>query len=403
MMLVNMTRNELLKIFSLVRSYIGMILFTLIIPLILWGYGNNTLRNNTIEDNSIGVYGWPESRNQMSNNTFSNNTAYAVYLEENDHVVIDNNTVDEYNYMLVENSSVDSLWLLGTKLTALNSPVEGFYTDPASNFTRQWYMHVNVTNETGDPLPEATIRVMDNSNGTFVEHQTTNAFGRVDWIRTTEYVSYGDQITYYTPHNVAAYNLTLQGYALPEPWMDMSKMVDITLSAGNYNLFLEEGWNFLSIPYVQSSRALTDVFSSIDGDYDRIQVYNGSSGGDPWMSNFTSKPYYMNDLEEVGHLEGIWVRITRPGGTTFSPTGLLPDDTSNDMILYPGWNLVGYPSLRDSYNVSTQMAGIDYSVVVTYDDTGNQITLANDAEMYRGQAYWIYLNGDTAQTWSVKL
>lgn len=41
-MFYKLIQNELFKIFSLVRSYIGIIFFTLIIPLILWGYGLGT-------------------------------------------------------------------------------------------------------------------------------------------------------------------------------------------------------------------------------------------------------------------------------------------------------------------------------------------------------------------------
>ncbi len=42
MILFKLTQNELYKIFSLIRSYIGFILFTGIVPLILWGYGMGT-------------------------------------------------------------------------------------------------------------------------------------------------------------------------------------------------------------------------------------------------------------------------------------------------------------------------------------------------------------------------
>lgn len=42
MMLLKLTQNELYKIFSLIRSYIGLVLFTAIVPLILWGYGMGT-------------------------------------------------------------------------------------------------------------------------------------------------------------------------------------------------------------------------------------------------------------------------------------------------------------------------------------------------------------------------
>ena len=42
MILLRLTQNELMKIFSLIRSYIGFIFFTILIPLILWGYGLGT-------------------------------------------------------------------------------------------------------------------------------------------------------------------------------------------------------------------------------------------------------------------------------------------------------------------------------------------------------------------------
>ncbi|MCF7824280.1 MAG: ABC transporter permease [Candidatus Marinimicrobia bacterium] len=42
MILLKLTQNELYKIFSLIRSYIGVVLFTIIVPLILWGYGMGT-------------------------------------------------------------------------------------------------------------------------------------------------------------------------------------------------------------------------------------------------------------------------------------------------------------------------------------------------------------------------
>ncbi len=41
-MMIKLVQNELYKIFSLMRSYIGIVLFTVIVPLILWGYGMGT-------------------------------------------------------------------------------------------------------------------------------------------------------------------------------------------------------------------------------------------------------------------------------------------------------------------------------------------------------------------------
>lgn len=53
MNLWKLTQNELYKIFSLIRSYIGMILFTVIVPLILWGYGMGTSHIQGQIENSV--------------------------------------------------------------------------------------------------------------------------------------------------------------------------------------------------------------------------------------------------------------------------------------------------------------------------------------------------------------
>jgi len=52
-MMVRLVQNELVKIFSLVRSYIGAVLFTIIIPLILWGYGKGTTHIQSEIENSV--------------------------------------------------------------------------------------------------------------------------------------------------------------------------------------------------------------------------------------------------------------------------------------------------------------------------------------------------------------
>lgn len=53
MILYKLIINELTKIFSLIRSYIGLILFTAIVPLILWGYGMGTSHIQGEIENSV--------------------------------------------------------------------------------------------------------------------------------------------------------------------------------------------------------------------------------------------------------------------------------------------------------------------------------------------------------------
>jgi parallel beta-helix repeat protein len=137
--------------------------------------------------------------------------------------------------------------------------------------------------------------------------------------------------------------------------------------------FLKQGWNLISIPFIQSDSNLTNVLTSIDGYYDAVQYYDVRDSSDSWKHYHISKQPHLIDFYTIDHFKGFWIHITESDDVPFGYQGT--QLTSNQtIILHPGWNMVGYPSLTNhnrteglnnltfndqvdaiwSYNVTTQ-------------------------------------------------
>ncbi len=73
------------------------------------------------------------------------------------------------------------------------------------------------------------------------------------------------------------------------------------------DIAMYEGWNLVGYPSLET-RNLSDALSGVNWEsvwhYDAFDVY------DPWKHNHTSKPYRMNDLEEMKPGFGYWVYVT---------------------------------------------------------------------------------------------
>ena len=97
---------------------------------------------------------------------------------------------------------------------------------------------------------------------------------------------------------------------------------------------------------------------------------------------------------------GLYVNITTL--SIYTPTGTAPTPTTNNITLYPGWNLVGFPSTQGSVDVSTALSGITYQAVEVYDDPTRQfVRLSGSDYMEPGRGYWIYCNTTSTQEWNV--
>ncbi len=219
----------------------------------------------------------------------------------------------------------------------------------------------------------------------------------------TEYIEQKSGKTYYTPHRINAWNDTLVGYAYPEPIMNKSKTVTIILYNGTF-LELGRGWNLISLPRIQSNTNLQTVLQSIEGQFDAVQWYNVTDSNDPWKHHHILKPSNLNDLDKINHTMGLWIHITDPGGTTLVVFGDVLTSTQN-ITLYPGWNLVGYPSLSIK-NRTEALNNINFSndldAIWTYNATTQKWKEINASDNFEvGRGYWIHAK--VTKTWIVPL
>jgi nitrous oxidase accessory protein len=254
---------------------------------------NNTLANNNVIGNQIGVDIHDNcSINTVHYNNVMLNTLYGIYLSySSSNHVHHNNIIDNANQAYDDRS--DNYWddgypSGGNYWSNFDEPSEGAYDN---------YQGPNQD---------------DPTNGDGIIDNGTGAGGGKN-----PYVIDSD---------------SSDNYPLISP-------------SGNFR-FLYEGWNLISIPLIQSDTNLGSVFSSITGDYDAVQWYDASNSSDPWKHNSTKKPYHLNDMGTIDHIIGFWIHITFPGGILFEYTGTKPP-VNQTIILHPGWNLVGYPSLTN--------------------------------------------------------
>jgi hypothetical protein len=172
---------------------------------------------------------------------------------------------------------------------------------------------------------------------------------------------------------------------------------------GNF-LFLHEGWNLISFPLVPTDSNLNFVLSSIKESYDAVQWYDSTDAIDHWKHHHTKKPSHLNDLGAIDHTMGFWVHITEPGGVLFEYTGA--QLTENQIItLYPGWNLVGFPSLE----YQTRENGLNN---LTFDTHVNAIwsydTAQQKTEMMEEEDHFLigkgyYIHAKSQCQWEVPL
>jgi hypothetical protein len=172
---------------------------------------------------------------------------------------------------------------------------------------------------------------------------------------------------------------------------------------GNFT-FLHEGWNLISIPLIQSDTNLRNVLSSINGNYDAVQWYDAYDTSDSWKHYHISKPSHLNDLKNLDHTKGFWIHITQPGGVLFDYSGS-PVLIEERILLHPGWNLVGYPSLS-SYERMRGLNNLTFGTHVNSIWTYNSITgkwheMGPSDYFALGRGYWIHSNVMT--TWVVPL
>jgi hypothetical protein len=137
----------------------------------------------------------------------------------------------------------------------------------------------------------------------------------------------------------------------------------------------------------------------------KVQRFDENSPSHPWKHYNSQKPKSLNSLSQIDHKYGFWIHIKDPDGVLFIYSGLQPTEDQT-VDLYPGWNLVGFPS-HENKNRTTGLNNIDYGADVdaiwTYDKGSNK-WLKLDGPNYIfevGNGYWIH--SKVTKTWTVPL
>jgi hypothetical protein len=211
----------------------------------------------------------------------------------------------------------------------------------------------------------------------------------------------------HTWNTVGDYTIGLQ--VTDDDGNPVTDSADVHISGETHSIGLEVGWNLVSFNLQPVSTVITDVLSSIEGNYDLVYAWDAPS--EQWLKYDPGVPY-GDTLTNLDETMGFWIQMT--SADTLDVVGSVP--TTTDINLYSagsGWNLVGYPSAvnRDLPGVlQDHGVGTDFSLVYAYhaNDLADQWKLfdrtgpeyANDLTyLSPGWGYWVKVSAD--HTWDV--
>jgi parallel beta-helix repeat protein len=294
-----------------------------------------TVKNNTITNNTYGLYLNEGINSLIMNNTFSQNREYGLYISSSMNTRIYHNNIIKNNVQAFDDNN--NQW-------DNNYPSGGNFWSDYSGIDHYGGINQDILGN--------------------------------DDIGDTNYIIDSDSV---------------DNYPLKSPIGDCT--------------YLYEGWNFISLPFIQSDTNLINVLISLGISYDYVQWYNSSDISDQWKHNNPSKPSHMNDLVNIDNKMSFWIHITEPNGVLFQFPGMRPIN-NQEITLYPGWNHVGFPSLSMK-NRTEALNNIDFSSDVdsiwTY-DASSQKWMRLESPAYSfvdGNGYWIH--SLVTKTWIITL
>jgi hypothetical protein len=277
-----------------------------------------------------------------------------------------------------------------------------YFSDTLSEINVKWFLNIIVVDPSYVPQPNANVWIRDNNNGTFDLNFTTGLDGFARWVLCSEYYQNSTDKVYFTPHNVTVTKDTVEKSV--EPGIYFFTELTVILDIPNPYLFLNPGWNFISLPSIQSITDIQSVLDSIDGKYDAVQWYDTSDNSDKWKHNQINKISSWNDLGYLDHLLGFWIHVIEPSGVNYEYPGVEP--SSNQTIqIHEGWNMVGYPSLANNNRtagLNNLEFGVDVDVIQWFDAaTKTWHFMGPDDSFVPGRGYWMHSRVDVS--WEVPL
>ena len=103
------------------------------------------------------------------------------------------------------------------------------------------------------------------------------------------------------------------------------------------NIYLIQGWNLISVPFLLENKTLPEPFKTIEGNYTSVFAYDAKSK--EWDLFDPTLPSFLNTLSIINETMGFWINMLEED--TLSMQGDIPDTTTFN--IYEEWNLIGYP------------------------------------------------------------
>jgi len=171
----------------------------------------------------------------------------------------------------------------------------------------------------------------------------------------------------------------------------LSSTICASDQAGKFTRPLTEGKNLISIPLVQSDENIGSVLQTVK--WNRAWFYDSSS--QEWNSSSNGNTIY-GDLLHLNHMIGLWVSVIQDSNLTVA--GVVPAQST--IRLYQGWNLVSFPSMNTSFNVTDMKASLPVELVEGFDPAPPYfLRVLGDAEVLQaGHGYWVRVETNTIWT-----
>lgn len=413
-----------------------------------WSH-NNTIANSSAKDNTLGFYPFDSNDNTISNNKAINNRIGMALVScqgneiKNNTLMNNENGIDLFtsdSNKIYHNNMVDNIdQAIDNQANSWNSgyPSGGNYWSDYAGIDNKSGPNQDLpgSDDIGDtpyvidsdsidyyplmfpvgPIPtrppillEATLTGADSENVTLawsLSPDDGSGFKSVVGYRVYRNMTYdigglGYGLVATLPNGTSEYMDIHSGEGDPNNYFyricaeDTAGNISCARNqAGKFTRTLSEGTNLVSTPLIQSNESIEAVLQTLK--WDKAWSYDSSIQEWKWHMKF--KPY-TGELMTVNHTMGLWVNVTQDANLTIA--GFVPETTQ--IQLRTGWNLVGYPSFQQDYQVTDLKADVSADRVERFYPFWPPYYLRalEDFEvLMAGYGYWIKVRSDT--TWTV--
>lgn len=364
------------------------------------GITKSKANNNTIENFSYGLRCFKTTNLDIEYNPVKNIVEYGIYVLDSYGVNVSQNNLTD-NFVMIENSSVETLSLINSNATSLNSTLGQQSVDKDSHLTMMWYLDLTVTDSLDAPIEGANVTIYNSSNVEQYEFVTpTN--GEKKWIRCVEYIQEDrddngvSEQNPNTPHTIIAEKAGLHPGSL---------VTDISTSKSEILVILPN-----QLPIAPSGIApfethnLTPNITWLPGsdpDNDtltyHISIWEGESSttGNLIVDDNTTKLSYFNltpELQYGGGNNSYYLELQAEDGYG-GVTGIISHDfyvinhppiisNLSDKALYAGEVLW--------FNVSASDSDADPVDILVFSEDSAKFEIDPDT----GEVYWVTTNND---------